>query len=57
MITLFQLTFSHSAVAEAQVWKVADNVYRYGDANFGYYSMFIVTDDGVIVIDPMSVTH
>lgn len=57
MTTLFQLSFSHSAVAEEHVWKVADNVYRYGDASFGYYSLFIVTDDGVIVIDPMSVAH
>jgi len=37
------------------VGRIADNIYSYG-AN-DYYSMFVVTTDGVIAIDPVSTEH
>ena len=46
---LLCLSFSsHAAVVENRTWQVADNVYRFGAAagNNGYYSMFIVTEEG-----------
>ena len=51
------LLLSNSAFAEDHVWKVTDSVYRYGNPNLGYFSMFVVTDDGVAVIEPMSIQH
>lgn len=44
---------------ETKTWKVAENVYRFGaiDGKNGYYSMFVVTDDGVIAIEPVNVEH
>lgn len=38
------------------VAKIADNIYSYG-ADHLYYSMFIVTDDGVIAIEPINTKH
>ncbi|ACA87128.1 MBL fold metallo-hydrolase [Shewanella woodyi] len=54
---MLQFTFSYQVTAQEQVSKVVDDVYRYGDPNLGYFSMFIITNDGVIVIDPMNTTH
>ena len=51
------LVFSVSAFAKEHVWEVTDGVYRYGNPNLGYFSMFVVTDDGVAVIEPMSTQH
>ena len=42
---LIQLTMN-VASAEEQVWKAADGVYRYGDPAYGYYSMFVITEEG-----------
>ena len=52
---LIQLT-PHEVPAQEQVWKAADGVYRYG-SGYGYYSMFVVTNDGVIVVEPVSTAH
>lgn len=57
---LLCLSFSsHAAVVENRTWQVADNVYRFGAAagNNGYYSMFIVTEEGVIAIEPVNSQH
>ena len=42
-----------------QVWEVSKNVYRFGPAegNNGYYSMFVVTGEGVIAIEPANNDH
>lgn len=40
----------------SHVAKIADNIYSYG-ADHLYYSMFIVTDDGVIAIEPINTKH
>jgi len=37
--------------------KVADGVYSFGDPALGYFSMFVVTDDGVIVVEPVNTAH
>ena len=44
------------AEEKKNVWKAADGVYRYGPGD-GYYSMFVVTDDGVIAIEPANIEH
>lgn len=45
-----------NAASEKQLWKAADGVYKYSPGN-GYSSMFVVTDDGVIAIEPVNTTH
>lgn len=56
------MLFSPAQAADGignRVWEVAEDVYRYGaisDPN-GYYSMFIVTDEGVIAIEPINPQH
>lgn len=37
--------------------KAADGVYSYGDPAKDYFSMFVVTDDGVIVVEPVNEAH
>lgn len=57
MTSIFStLLMMNTAFAQEHVWKAADGVYRYGPGN-GYYSMFVVTDEGVIAIEPVSVKH
>ncbi|MCZ6752812.1 MAG: MBL fold metallo-hydrolase [Acidobacteria bacterium] len=51
------LVVAHSAVSQdAAPIEVADDVYSYGGPT-GYVSMFVVTDDGVIAIDPINTPH
>jgi len=50
------LLMMNSAAAQEHVWKAADGVYRYGPGD-GYYSMFVVTEEGVIAIEPANVKH
>lgn len=45
------------AIAQEHVWKVTDDVYKYGDPNLGYFSMFVITAEGVIVIEPINSEH
>ena len=45
-----------SAYAEEHLWKAAEGVYRYGPGN-GYFSMFVVTENGVIVVEPVNTDH
>lgn len=55
--TIFStLLMMNTAFAQEHVWKVADGVYRYGPGD-GYYSMFVVTDVGVIAIEPVNIKH
>ena len=51
--TLLMINFTFAADT---IWKAAEGVYRYG-AGGGYFSMFVVTDDGVIVIEPVNTRH
>lgn len=46
----------NSAFTQEHIWKAAEGVYRYGPGD-GYYSMFVVTDEGVIAIEPVSIEH
>ena len=37
--------------------KIAEDVYVYGDPSKGYYSLFLVTQDGVIAIESVNTQH
>jgi len=45
-----------NASSDKHIWKVADGIYKFEPGN-GYISMFIVTDDGVIAIEPVNTKH
>ena len=56
LFTALFLVVADSAVGQdANTVEVADNVYSYG--SLGYFSMFVVTDDGVIAIEPVNTSH
>ena len=57
LVSLFTVLMTNVASAEDYTVKVADDVYRYGNPNIGYFSMFVVTDEGVIVIEPINTEH
>ena len=50
------LLMLNTAFAEEHVWQATDGVYKYGPGDY-YYSMFVVTDEGVIAIEPVSIEH
>ncbi len=50
------LSAMSNAYAEKHVWEAADGVYKYSPGD-GYASMFVVTDEGVIAIEPVNTTH
>ena len=56
VLSLQVLIFSEQAAAAENTMKVADGVYLYapGDA---YTSMFVVTSDGVIAVEPVNTKH
>jgi len=45
-----------NASSDKHIWKVADGIYKFEPGN-GYISMFIVTDAGVIAIEPVNTKH
>jgi glyoxylase-like metal-dependent hydrolase (beta-lactamase superfamily II) len=53
------LFFFVNASAESRSWEVAKDVYRFGavDGKSGYFSMFVVTSEGVIAIEPANPEH
>jgi len=53
VVTLSGMT---NAYAEMNVLEAADGVYKYSPGD-GYESMFVVTDDGVIAIEPVNTKH
>lgn len=46
VIAIILTQFAVSAVSAEQVWKAADGIYRYGDPDNEYYSMFVITEEG-----------
>ena len=50
-------TAGASPKAPPQAVKVAENVYAYGSAASDYYSMFVVTSDGVVVFESVNTQH
>lgn len=50
------LLFWQDAEAKTEVWKAADGVYKYGPGH-GFNSMFVVTDQGVVVFDSANSQH
>ncbi len=58
LLTVLFLVVADSSVSqEVNTAKVADNVYSYGNPASPYFSMFVVTDDGVIAIEPVNTSH
>lgn len=57
LIVLGTLLAGASAMAQQQAYKsveVAEGVYSFGGGPFGYYTMFVVSNDGVLVGDPVN---
>ena len=58
LLTALFLVVADSAVSQdAYTVKVADNVYSYGNPAMAYFSMFVVTDNGVMAIEPVNTSH
>jgi glyoxylase-like metal-dependent hydrolase (beta-lactamase superfamily II) len=56
-IALFLVVADSAVSQDANTVEVADGVYSYGDPALGYFSMFVVTDEGVIAIEPVNTSH
>ncbi len=58
-VLLFTQVVFASESAATKTWQVAEDVYRFGavDGRNGYYSMFVVTSEGVIAIEPVNPEH
>ena len=64
LITMFTLLFGvggwivtvNAAQLPTHTAKIADGVYSYGPGN-GYFSMFVVTTDGVIAVESVNTDH
>lgn len=54
LFIFFLLSFFHSRAQDIETIKVKDNLYMVGDRT---YSLFYVTDLGVVVIDPLDERH
>lgn len=50
------LLMMKNATAQEEVWKAADGVYKYGPGQ-GFNSMFVVTNEGVVVFDSANSHH
>jgi len=50
------LLMMNTSLAQEHVWQAVDGVYSYHPGD-GYYSMFVVTDEGVIAIEPVNIKH
>lgn len=55
-LTLQVSAFAERATAAESTTKVADGVYLYAPGD-GYTSMFVVTSDGVVAVEPVSIQH
>ncbi|OLQ74835.1 hypothetical protein BIT28_12790 [Photobacterium proteolyticum] len=53
---LSSLLLMKEAIAQEQVWEAADGVYKYGPGH-GFNSMFVVTNEGVVVFDSANTQH
>ncbi len=56
-MALFLVVANPAIGQDANTVEVADDVYSYGDTALGYFSLFVVTDDGVIAIEPVNTSH
>jgi len=55
-VVLTSLMMVQTGFTKETVWQAADGVYKYGPGQ-GFNSMFVVTDDGVIVFDSANTQH
>jgi len=56
-ISVILMTNTAFAGMAKHITEVDDGVYAYGDPAGGYTSMFVVTNDGVIVMEPINTKH
>ena len=56
MLSLQVSIFGYQAAAAEVTSKVADGIYLYAPGD-GYTSMFVVTDEGVVAIEPANIEH
>ena len=60
-LSLFAWAYPVAAGAQPEPGKhtieVAQGVYSYGDPAAGYFSMFVVTEAGIVVVEPVNTTH
>ena len=56
MVLFSTLLMINPAFAQEHVWKVTDGVYSFHPGD-GYHSMFVVSDEGVIAIEPVTTKH
>jgi len=63
LVNLFLFALAYPVIAGAQpepgkhTIEVAQGVYSYGDPAAGYFSMFVVTEAGIVVVEPVNTTH
>jgi len=57
MLLMLYSSLSYAKGIPKHTLKVADGVYSYGNPAKGYFSMFMVTDKGVIVVEPVNTPH
>ena len=55
-LSLLASTFAEPTAAAENTTKVAAGVYSYAPGD-GYISMFVVTSDGVIAVEPVNTQH
>jgi glyoxylase-like metal-dependent hydrolase (beta-lactamase superfamily II) len=55
-LSLLVSAFTAQVAATENTLKVADGVYRYAPGD-GYASMFVVTSDGVVAVEPVNTRH
>ncbi len=60
-LSLSLMVLPTAATAQAPVdehtTQVAEGVYAYGSTGGGYLSMFVLTDEGVVVVEPVDSVH
>jgi len=57
VLLLLNVSLLQAADLPQHTLQVADGVYSYGDPAKQYFSMFMVTDKGVIVVEPVNTAH
>ncbi len=56
--TILLILVADSAVSQdTYTVEVADDIYSYGNPAMGYFSMFVITEHGVIAIEPVNSPH
>ena len=54
LATLLAFTSAMAQQGEYKSIEVAEGVYSFGGGPYGYFTMFVVSNDGVLVADPVN---